>query len=124
MVSMDYVHARVFGLEVLPGSASDAMDGYLRDNQVISHLHEDDGDDWDASGGPTDPHVNVWASLRRDFDAIHELCLSANVAVPEDGSDLFGLSLQNPNAISELDSAMAAKTREIFLGRRLPRYLS
>lgn len=62
---------------------------------------------------PVDPHIGVWASLRRDIDAIRELWRSPFVAVPEDGRGVFSLAIQNLNAVSNRDSAVPAKAEEL-----------
>lgn len=58
---------------------------------------------------PHDPHIDVRASFRGDFDAIPEIRRSAKVAVPKYASCLSRLALQNQNAITEDYFVMAAK---------------
>lgn len=49
------------------------------------------------------------SNFRPDFDAIRKLCHPANLAIAEDASSVFGLALQNLNAIMEGYSAVPAK---------------
>lgn len=60
---------------------------------------------------PVDSHFDVRASICRDFDAIHMLCCSANVVLPEDAIRVFFLNLQSLDAIIDPDFAGAAKPR-------------
>lgn len=105
---MDEAPTRIFGPNVAPSSASDAMGGYSRDDELTFYLDEDDGYNWDFADLPVDPQVVVRVSLRRDFKAIRYLCRLANLAIPENASGVFSLSLQNLNAILKRDSAVAA----------------
>lgn len=82
LLSKDEARARIFGPDADLGSASGAISDDPHENEHMPYPDEDDGDDWDFADGPVDPHVEVRASHRQDFDAIHELCQSATVAVP------------------------------------------
>lgn len=95
---MNELRARIFGLNVAPGSASDSMRGDSRDHELTPYPGEGDGKDWDFIDVLVVPHVDVRASLRLAFNAIRQLCSSANVAVPEDTSGFFSLALQNLNS--------------------------
>lgn len=60
-----------------------------------------------------DSQVDARASFRREFDAICELGRSASDAVPEDASRVLSSALQNLNAITERNSAVAAKAEAL-----------
>lgn len=106
---MDETRGRSFGRYVALRSVSGAMGGESCDKELTPYYDEDDGDQWELVHVPADFHINVCAILRGDFDAIHELCRSASVAVPEHTGGVFSLGLQNLNAIEEQDYAVAAK---------------
>lgn len=58
---------------------------------------------------PVSSQVDFRTNLCRDFYAIRELGLSANVTVPKDASLVFSLALQDLILFMERDSAVAAK---------------
>lgn len=100
---------RALSSDGIPGLASDAIRGDLWDDELITYTDDEDGYDWDFYDVPVDSHVDRRASPRRNFDTIHELCLSANVYVPEYASRVIILALQNLNDITERDPAVPAK---------------
>lgn len=62
---------------------------------------------------PVDSNVDVWASLRREFYAIRQLCCSGIFAVSELAIGVFSLELQDNSAFTDCSSAGAAKTRKL-----------
>lgn len=80
----------------------------LHDNELAPYLNVGYGDAWDSSDGPVFSHVNFYASLCRDSDAIRQLCRSVIAAVPAGTIRHIRLSLQNLNEITECDSAISA----------------
>lgn len=109
LLSVDESLPRTFGPEVAPCLASAEISDTWCDHELTCYPDEDHSDDRYFPDVPVDLHVDVRASLRRGFDAIRELCRSANVIVLEDASSDFNLAWQNLNSITERNSAVAAK---------------
>lgn len=57
--------------------------------------------------------MGVRASLRRDFDGIHDLSRPASGAVPKNTSSVSSLALQRVNAIKERDLGAVAKAEAL-----------
>lgn len=69
------------------------------DAKLTPNPDEDYDYDWDLADVPVHSQVHDCANLRQDYDAIREQSRSANVAVPEDASSVFSLTLEKLNAI-------------------------
>lgn len=90
-------------------AASNVMGDDSHDGELTPYSDDVDVSDLEFADVPVDSYVGVPASIPRDFDAICEVCRSANVAVPEDVRGVFGLVVQNLKAIKERNSAVAGK---------------
>lgn len=109
LLSMGEARARISGSHGALGLASGAMGSSSCDNELTPYPDDDMETVGTFSNVPVDSHLDVCASLCRDFDAISLLYSSANVSVLEEPSDVFSLALQSPNAIAGCDAAVAAK---------------
>lgn len=106
---MDEMRARIIGADVALDSASHSIGGDSHDDELKLYPDDDDGDDWDFDDVPVDSHVDVRASVCRDFDSNPEICRSASLAVLEDASGVFILVLQNINGTTGRHSVMVVK---------------
>lgn len=77
-----------------------------RHKELTPFADEENGADGDLADGPVDPHMDVQASHRRDFNASRELCNSSNVDLTEDTGCVFSLALQKLTAILERNFAV------------------
>lgn len=73
LFSMDEMRARILGSEGATGVITAATGGESCDNELVAYFDEQNGDDLYFAVVPVDSHVNIPASLCRNFDAIHEL---------------------------------------------------
>lgn len=79
---------------------------------AVGYLEETDmeyEDDWDFADIPVKSRTDVRASLCLDFGAIGLRYWEAGLAVPEEGNDVLGLSLQGVSVIAERGNMMAEK---------------
>lgn len=106
---MDLIRAIIFGCDGILGSASGAMCSESQDEELNSCLDNGYAAGWYFADVSLDSHVEVRASLRRDFKAISKLCPSARFAVAEDAGSVFNLTLQKVNALAEHELVMNAK---------------
>lgn len=73
LLSMEDARTKMLGSGGTQGLASAAVGGDSRGNELAPYSDGDDGDEWDFDDEPIDSHIDVWDSLRRNFDAICEL---------------------------------------------------
>lgn len=106
---MDGAHAKIFGSDDTPVSASDAMGGDFWNDKIVPYLDADYGNDWDFADKPFNSHADICASLYSDFDAISRLKRLADVAVSEDGSRVFSSAFAEPKAITEPNTSVASE---------------
>lgn len=97
-----------FGADGTLGSASDGMGSELCNDELFPYLADNCGNDSDIAVVPVDSHDDVRVSLRRDSDAILDLCRLANVALLQVASRVFTLALQTLTTFSEPDSEVSA----------------
>lgn len=106
---MDEPRERISGSGGIMASAAGAEGCVLREGEIITYPHDDDGDDQDIIDVLFDFLVHFRGSFRWILDAIRELGSFANAALPEDASRVLNMALQIKTTITELDIAMAVK---------------
>lgn len=55
-----------------------------RKGELARYPHDDNANDWYFADVPVNSYIDVHASLRQYFEAIHYFCHLANVSVPQD----------------------------------------
>lgn len=85
-------------------------DGNLHGDSATTYPGDDDADDLDFTDVPVNSLVNNCAIIRHEFDAIHEFCHSASVAVLGNGNLVFILELQNITAAARCYYTFEART--------------
>lgn len=56
-----------------PSSTSGVLGHDLGKDELTHYTDYDNGDDWDLASVPVESQVNIQASIRRNFNDVHEM---------------------------------------------------
>lgn len=98
-----------------PNLGFNAVGGAWCEDKADPYQDKDDKNEWIFADVYVDSHVSLRASLHRYFDAIYELCWSANVAALENERKISRLALKDLNVMPEPKSVVT--TRIVALER-------